>query len=144
MKLLLILLLTINIYAQDKLFFLPKDGKAAKKCIEKLIKKSQTSIDIAMYNIEDKKIAKLLSKAYNRGVAVTIFYDKKGVKLSHVNKMKVKQKLHTKIAIFDKEIVVFGSANWTRENFKENYEVIYVTDDEKIVSQFNDFFETLY
>jgi len=144
MKQILILLLCINIYAQDKLFFLPQDGKVAKKCIEKLIKKSQTSIDIAMYNIEDKKIAKLLSKAYNRGVDVTVFYDKKGVKLSHVNKTKVKQKLHTKIAIFDKKIVVFGSANWTKENFKENYEVIYVTDDEKVVSQFNEFFKTLY
>ncbi|NPA59449.1 MAG: endonuclease [Epsilonproteobacteria bacterium] len=144
MKLLLILLISLNIYAQNQIFFLPHDGKKARKCIEKLIKKSQTSIDIAMYNIEDKKIAKLLSKAYNRGVDVTIFYDKKDVKLSHLNKMKVKKKLHTKIAIFDKNIVVFGSANWTKENFKENYEVIYITDDEKVVSKFNNFFETLY
>ena len=143
MKLLLILLLSINIYAKDKLYFLPKDAKKATKHIEKLIKNSKTNIDIAIYNFGHKKFAKLLKKADKRGVKVKIFYSKKDVKLDNISTKITDRKLHTKIAIFDKRTVVFGSANWTKKSFKDNYEVLYITDDKKILLEFNDFFETL-
>ncbi len=143
MKLILILLLSINIYAVDKLYFLPKDGQKAKKHIERLIKNSKKSIDIAMYNFGHKKFAKFLNKAYKRGVEVNIFYDKKTVDFKNIEAKKLDKKLHTKIAIFDKKIVVFGSPNWTKKSFNKNYEVLYITDDKKIVLQFNEFFKGL-
>ena len=143
MKIFLILIITINIYALDKLYFFPKDAKEARKSIEKLIKNSKESIDIAIYNFGDKKFAKLLDKAKKRGLYVNIFYDKKTIDFKNIKAKKVDKKLHTKIAIFDKKIVVFGSPNWTKKSFKENYEVLYITDDTKIVSKFNDFFKTL-
>ncbi len=143
MKLFLILILSINIYASDKLYFLPKDSQKAKKDIERLIKTSKKTIDIAMYNFGYKKFAKLLNNAHKRGVKVTIFYDKKDVEFDNISIKKTDKKLHTKIAIFDKKIVVFGSPNWTKKSFKENYEVLYITDDKKILSQFNEFFKEL-
>jgi len=143
MKLFLILLISINIYASEKLYFLPQDAQKAKKHIERLIKNSKLSIDIAMYNFGHKKFAKLLNKAHNRGVKVKVFYSKKDVEFDGINTKITDRKLHTKIAIFDKETVVFGSANWTKKSFTENYEVLYITDDETIVSQFNEFFKEL-
>jgi phosphatidylserine/phosphatidylglycerophosphate/cardiolipin synthase-like enzyme len=143
MKLFLILILSINIYAQNTLYFFPADAKAAKQKIQSLIKNSKESIDIAMYNFEHKKFAKLLDKAQTRGVKVTLFYDKKDVEFKNIDAKKTDKKLHTKIAIFDKQTVVFGSPNWSKKSFKENYEVLYITDDKKIVLQFNKFFKEL-
>ncbi|MCK9492443.1 MAG: phospholipase D-like domain-containing protein [Sulfurimonas sp.] len=143
MRLFIILLLSISIYAQDSLYFFPQDAKIAKDDIEKLIKSSKHSIDIAMYNFGDKKLATLLDKAQKRGVSVKIFYDKKDVDFKNIDAKTLKRKLHTKIAIFDKKIVVFGSPNWTKKSFKDNYEVLYITDDKKLLAMFNKFFQTL-
>jgi len=143
MKLLLAILLSINIYAQSDVYFFPGDAKKAKKHIEKLIENSKESIDIAMYNFGHKKFAKLLDKAHKRGVKVEIFYDKKDIEFKNIVAKKVDKKLHTKIAIFDKKTVVFGSPNWTKKSFKKNYEVLYITDEKKLVSKFNNFFESL-
>jgi len=143
MKLLIILFLSINLYAQDTLYFFPQDAKKAKQKIEKLINNSKYSIDIAMYNFEDKKLAKLLDKAQKRGVSVKIFYDKKDVDFKNIDAKTLKKKLHTKIAIFDKKIVVFGSPNWTKKSFRDNYEVLYITDAKKLLTEFNKFFSTL-
>ena len=143
MKLFLILLLSINIFAQDKLYFLPADSKKAIKHIEKLIENSNTSIDIAMYNFGYSKFARLLESAQKRGEKVNIFYDKKDVNFKNIISKQVDKKLHTKIAIFDKKTVIFGSPNWTKKSFKANYEVLYITDDKKIVSKFYQFFREL-
>jgi phosphatidylserine/phosphatidylglycerophosphate/cardiolipin synthase-like enzyme len=143
MKILIILLLSISLYAKDSLYFFPQDAKKAKSDIEKLINNSKKSIDIAMYNFGHKKIAKLLDKAQKRGVAVKIFYDKKDVDFKNIKAKKLSKKLHTKIAIFDKKTVVFGSPNWTKKSFKKNYEVLYITDDKKLLFEFNKFFKTL-
>lgn len=143
MKFFLILILSINIHALEKVYFLPRDAKETKNHIEKLIEDSKVSIDIAMYNFGYKKFAKLLDKAHARGVKIKIFYDKKDVDFNAIETKKVDRKLHTKIAVFDKKTVVFGSANWTKKSFKQNYEVIYVTDNKKILSEFNNFFNEL-
>lgn len=143
MKLFLILLLSISLYAQNSLYFFPKDAKKAKNDIEKLINNSKYSIDIAMYNFGHKKLTKLLLKAKKRGVKVEVFYDKKDVDFKDIETKTVDKKLHTKIAIFDKKTVVFGSPNWTKKSFKENYEVLYITDDKKLLSKFNKFFKSL-
>ena len=57
MKFFLIILLSISLYAQNSLYFFPQDAKKAKNDIEKLIKSSKRTIDIAMYNFGDKKLA---------------------------------------------------------------------------------------
>ncbi|WP_373000715.1 phospholipase D-like domain-containing protein [Sulfurimonas sp.] len=143
MKLFLILLISISLYAQSSLYFFPQDAKEAKNDIKELIENSKSSIDIAMYNFGDKKFAKLLDKAQERGVAVKVFYDKKDVDFNGVETKTVDRKLHTKIAIFDKKTVVFGSPNWTKKSFSKNYEVLYITDDKKLVLKFNKFFKSL-
>lgn len=136
------LIFSLSLFAKEYVYFLPDESKDAKKHIESLISNSKTSIDIAMYNLDYKKFIKLLSKAKENGVDVNIVYDK-GAKLKKFNAKKLEKKLHTKLAIFDKKFVMFGSANWTKKSFNENYEIIYISDDKNLVEKFNQFFKGL-
>jgi len=97
-----------------------------------------------MYNINYEKFIKQLNKASKKGVKINIFYEKKDGKFhKNINFFKTSSKLHTKIAIFDKKIVYYGSSNWKKKSFKENYEVINITNKNKKVEKFNNFFKEL-
>jgi phosphatidylserine/phosphatidylglycerophosphate/cardiolipin synthase-like enzyme len=142
--LLLSLFLFTNIFAGDKVYFLPKQNKQIKSEIIKLINTANKSIDIAMYNFKYVKFAKALEKASKRGVKVKIYYYKKKIKFkNNIIALKVKSKLHTKIAIIDKKTVIFGSANWTKDSFAKNYEVVYITNQKHILKKFNKFFKNI-
>jgi len=140
----MLFMFTSKLFSYDNLYFLPKDKKIVKAEVIKLINNSNNTIDIAMYNINYEKFIKLLNKASKRGVKINIFYEKKNGKFhKNINLHKLKTKLHTKIAIFDKKVIYFGSANWKKKSFKENYEVINITNDKNKVEQFNKFFTQL-
>ncbi|WP_419769738.1 MAG: phospholipase D-like domain-containing protein [Candidatus Marinarcus sp.] len=145
---------TVWVFANDKLFFFPKEAKAAQTEIVSLIHASQKSINIAMYNLSMKSLAKELIKASQRGVKVTVFLDGSKVenqsseyaflKKNGIEAVVITQsKLHTKLAVFDKKIVLFGSPNWTKESFSGNYEVLYITDEKENVKKFNQFMKEL-
>jgi len=141
---LVILLLVVNIFALEKVFFMPQNAKEARNEIVKQMNNAKISIDIAMYNLKYRKFVNALGKAAKRGVAVKIYYYKKKAKLDKkIKAIKVKDKLHTKIVIFDKKTVIFGSPNWTKKSFTKNYEVMYMTDKKNIVKKFNKFFKTI-
>ena len=141
---LLLHIISVNIFAFDNLYFLPKSKDIVKAEVIKLINNSNNSIDIAMYNINYKKFILVLNKASKRGVKINIFYEKKkGEFHKNINLYKTHSKLHTKIAIFDKEIVYYGSANWKKKSFKENYEVVNITNNKNKVKKFNNFFTQL-
>lgn len=141
-------LLAVTLNANDTLFLLPKESKNAQEHIETLIKTAQKSIDVAMYNFELKDFAKALVKAQKNGVEVNVFLDAQKIKdkaseYDYLRKNGVrvfiigKEKLHTKLAIFDKHTAVFGSSNWTKESFDENYEIIYVSKQQKVLEKLN-------
>lgn len=138
------ILLISSLWSLDKLYFMPNDGKSAKAEIISQIENAKESIDIAMYNFKDKKIGKALKKAVSNGVAIKIFYYKKKISFADgIKSIKIKDKLHTKLAIIDKKTVIFGSANWVKEAFKKNHEVIYITDREELVVKFNEYFSSI-
>jgi len=141
---LIILIFVLNVHSFDKLYFLPKDNKSVKKDVIKLIKNAKYSINIAMYNIRYSKFIKELNKASKRGVEVNVFYEKKDGKYDKDIKFyKTKKKLHTKLAIFDEKVIFFGSANWKKNSFSKNYEVVNITDEKNKVKKFNKFFKQL-
>jgi phosphatidylserine/phosphatidylglycerophosphate/cardiolipin synthase-like enzyme len=139
------MILNISLFAKDEVYFLPTQSKEVKNQIEKLIKNSKKSIDIAMYNFSYKKFIKLLKKAKSRGVKVNIIYEKSDLKLDSLDAIQHKnpKKLHTKMAIFDNKTVVFGSTNWTKKSFNENLEFIYITNNSKTVKKFITFFKRI-
>ena len=53
-----------------------------------------------------------------------------------------KKKLHTKIAVFDDETMLIGSLNWTKESFEDNYEVLLISKNKKIINEMNIFIDS--
>mgnify|MGYP005990044419 FL=1 len=149
------LFLCFNLYSKDnrnitstnlnEIYFLPKEAKETKNSILKHIKNAEKSIDIAMYNFSYKKFAKELVSSSKKGIKINIILDKskvdkndkiyKFLKNNGINIKIANKKLHTKIAIFDESIALLGSINWTKESFKDNYEVVMFTEDKKIISK---------
>jgi phosphatidylserine/phosphatidylglycerophosphate/cardiolipin synthase-like enzyme len=147
------LLLFSSVYPSSEIYFLPKDAKKSKNKIINLIENSKSSIDIAMYNLSYKKLMNSLNDASKRGVNVTIFLDKAKFKKSDkINSFLEKsgisykildKKNHLKLALFDKKLAVFGSANWTKESFEDNYELIYMTSEKREIQKIKDIFSSL-
>lgn len=151
----LTIILTFNLFAKDnrvntlvsvnEVYLLPKETKETKDKILYLIKNSKKNIFIGMYNFSYKKFAKELVSSSKNGVKIKIVLDKSKIKKDDKiykylkdNGIDVKiadKKLHTKVAIFDKEIAVLGSINWTKESFKDNYEVVLFSRDKKIINK---------
>ena len=143
-KILLIGFLSIYSYGLDKIYFLPKDANTAKNKIINILEKANNKIDIAMYNLTYKKFNKALKKASKNGVDITIIYTKTKLKFDKKIKLiQTKRKQHIKLAIIDDKIAIFGSANWKKESFGENYEIIQITDDNKIIKKFKKIFKEL-
>jgi len=157
--LLTLLILSSFIFAKDNLsltlqnetYLLPKESKQVKEKIINLISNSKSDIKIAMYNFSYKKIAKLLAAASKKGINVKILFDKSKVKkddkifkylrANNIETIVTKKKLHTKIAVFDSKIALIGSMNWTKESFKNNYEVVLFTKDNRVVSKLDNFID---
>ncbi|MAD42615.1 MAG: nuclease [Arcobacter sp.] len=156
---LLIIALSFNLFAKDnrlvsltsvnEVYFLPKETKETKDYILSLIKNSKKSISIAMYNFSYKKFAKQLVDSSKNGVNIKIILDKSKVKKDDKlykyfkkNGIIVKiadKKLHTKVAVFDEKIAVLGSINWTKESFKDNYELVLFTKDKMTIDKMLNF-----
>jgi len=153
--LLIIICLNFNLYAKNndvfssvntnKLYVFPDEANDAEDDIIKLIKKSKKNIIIAMYNFSYKKFAKqLVDKAKNE-IKITIILDKskiekkdkiyKYLKNNGIIVKVVDKKMHMKIAIFDEKILVLGSSNWTKDSFKDNYELVLFTSNKKIINK---------
>lgn len=147
-KIFLMMILAMNIaFGQtNSVYFMPQQSDEVKDTIIALIENAKDSIDIAMYNMSYKKFNKALEKAKKEGIKVRVIYEKSDLNLKDLEakQHKDKAKLHTKMAIFDNQTVVFGSTNWTKESFKDNLEFVYITNDENIVKQFKQFFERIY
>lgn len=152
--------LCFNLYAKEnksfslssvnEIYYLPNESKQTKDNILKLIKNSKNTIFIAMYNFSYKKFAKQLVSSSKKGVNITIILDKSKIKKDDklykyfkkngINVKIADKKLHTKIAVFDNNIAVLGSINWTKESFKDNYELVLFSKDKKLINKTLDFF----
>jgi len=143
-KLLLICLLVIASFGFDKIYFLPDDSKSAQKEIIELLQNAQSNIDVVMYNIDYKKFAKVLKKASKNGVNVSIIYEKSKLKFhKNIKLLQTKRKLHIKLAIIDNKFAIYGSANWKKKSFEENYEIINITDEKQKIKRFQQIVEQI-
>ncbi len=138
--------LVLNLYSNE-IYILPKDSKKAQKEIRSTILNAKSEIFIAMYNFSYKDFAKDLIKASKNGVKITVLFDDKKTKkddevldLLKENGIKTiinkdKNKMHLKVALIDSSKAIIGSTNWTKESFEENYDLIYITDDKKVIAK---------
>lgn len=144
--------LVINLFANE-IYILPKQSEDIKDKISESITSAKSEILIAMYNFSYKKFAKDLVEASKNGVKITVFLDAKKVKedseifdflkKNGIKVILVKDKMHLKLALIDSKIAIFGSINWTKESFEENYELVYISEDKKTIDELTSFIKTL-
>lgn len=146
------LFLVLNLFSNE-VYILPKQGEDIKDKISESIINSKSEILVAMYNFSYKKFAKDLVDASKKGVKVTVYLDSKKVKedseisdfltKNNIKVVLVKDKMHLKVALIDSKTAIFGSTNWTKESFEENYELIYISEDKNIVDTLKSFIKSL-
>lgn len=135
-------------------YFSPGD-ECRRKIID-LCHQARKSIDICVFTISDDTLTAAILKAYKRGIAVRIITDNdksedlgsdvdeliaKGVPL---RMDKTQNHMHHKFAVFDQQILLNGSFNWTRSATRYNQENIAVNGNVKLVSAYSERFEHLW
>lgn len=136
-----------------ELYFSPSD-QPRQRLLE-LIRRSEKSIQIAIYAFTDSALYEELLAAYRRGVRVEAVWDflsqadcqfskaddlrKAGIGISEAGP----GLLHDKFAVIDDRIVITGSANWSQSGMENNDENILVMQSERIAQQYRESFEQL-
>lgn len=143
-------LFIINLYSSE-VYLLPKEADEAKEKISELIQDANLEIFIAMYNFSYKKFAQDLIDVSKHGVKITVLLDEKKTKkddevldLLKENSIKTitnkdKNKMHLKVILIDSKTAIIGSTNWTKESFEDNYDLVYITDDKKLIAKLKEF-----
>ena len=138
-RLIFITFLSVYSFANDTIYFLPKQADEVKSEIISLINNAQKTVDVVVYSFDDKKLVNALKKAAKNDIDVTVIYGKSKLKFhKKINQIIPKRKQHIKLAIIDNKIAIFGSANWKKESFGKNYEIINITDEKEKVERFKE------
>jgi phosphatidylserine/phosphatidylglycerophosphate/cardiolipin synthase-like enzyme len=122
---------------QGKLFLLPDPSQKSLKELLQDLARAKKSIHIAMFTLTHPEITDALNAAKQRGVDVKVAIDyytargasKKAIEALHKAGVKIylsqgQELLHHKWAIVDEELLIMGSANWTRAAFTKNQDFI--------------------
>lgn len=122
---------------------------------------TSSTLDIAIYSLTNQSISDAIIKAYERGVKVRVIIEYSKVNTSTIDpavKSLIDKKIplrylrgsglygvmHNKIAIFDKKILMTGSYNFTTAADNNNFENAVFVYDEKNISSYLNYFETMW
>lgn len=131
-------------------------GEQPLQAIINLLSGATGSADICVFTITDDRVSKAIVAAHKRGVAVRIITDndKAYDRGSDVDRLHDKgipvrvdrtdAHMHHKFAVFDREVLLTGSYNWTRSACRENHENVLVTSSPKLLAPYCDAFERLW
>ena len=138
-------------------YFSPRGG--CKEAIIDLINRSKKSIDVAIYSFTDRKIARALIDAFQRGVKVRVIIDYGNGKsrycvgpLLEKAGIPVRYKrgsggglMHNKYAIYDGKVLSTGSFNWTSNANKRNDEnLVIIKNDRHLIEMYQKNFNRLW
>ena len=138
-----------------ELFFSPQ-GYAVYRGLIPAIKGAKKSIDISIFFLTHKNIAKELVNAKNRGVQVRVIIDATGASNEYSKHQYLRDKgipvkvenwggkMHMKSAIIDAKDIIVGSMNWTSAGESKNDENTIVIRNSDDAIAYNDFFEELW
>lgn len=131
-------------------------GDECRRTIIRLLKRATKNIDICVFTITDDRLAEEILAAHRRGVKVRILSDndKAHDRGSDIDRLAAsgvevcvdesEHHMHHKFAVFDYTHVLTGSYNWTRSAAMHNRENVLVSDDPKLVRQYQLAFDELW
>ena len=135
-------------------------GRSVAEEIERLIRATETSVDAALYRLNNPRLARLLAEAAGRGIRVRIVLDRGKYEETAATRELVAEtrlpfrllpgrlgrgsKMHHKFAILDDRAVLTGSYNWTLESEKENFENLMILRDPQQLKLYRQEFEALW
>ncbi len=157
MRLVLSLFLCGTLWCKEAIYFMPEEQKQALEALKKSLASAQKEIQISIYSFTNKELAKVLRNQARNGVQIKIIYDAEtNIKNSHstigylgalkniqvclLKGKKAAQKdyyglMHQKMALIDQKQIIFGSANWSKGAFENNYEILYLSDSKHLISK---------
>ena len=122
-----------------------------------LISKTKTSLDIAMFTINNIKIASEIKSIFSRGIKLRILSDSECIKMPSSNVYSlaamgisvkiddsVRYHMHHKFCVIDKSVVVTGSFNWTDQAVNHNQENLLFIENKELASKYSNEFEKLW
>ena len=146
-----------KLYRSQKIYFSP-NGQIKARIVGE-INNARNSVDIAVFNITSYGIKAALTKALKRGVQIRFIADlgesenersvigsliEDGVKIKLLKGKGKNGLMHHKFAIFDGQLLLTGSYNWTETAEHYNYENALFLDDKSLVKGYQDEFERLW
>ena len=122
-----------------------------------LISKAKTSLDIAMFTINNVKISSEIKNIFSRGVKLRILTDSECIKMPSSNVYSlaalgisvkiddsVRYHMHHKFCVIDKSVVVTGSFNWTDQAVNHNQENLLFIENKELANKYSNEFEKLW
>ncbi len=137
-----------------ELYFAPSDRPRER--LLKLIENARESVELAMFILTDNPLYEALERARRRGVQIKAVWDFTGLDgclYSEVDELlregvgvpdALPGLLHDKYAVIDGEIVITGSANWSRSGMERNDESLLVLRSRAIAERFQQDFRRLF
>ncbi|BCZ17705.1 Nuclease NucT [Helicobacter sp. NHP19-003] len=168
-SLLLPCLLATALQATPTLYMLPYEQHEALKSLVSGINAAKSQINISIYSFTHKDIAKALKDAAARGVEIHIIYDTSGTHskystMGYLAKYRGistctlsgrearyfgrgkehKGIMHQKLAIIDNNTIFLGSANWSKNAFENNYELLLKDNDPTIIQKAQSYYKKMW
>ena len=138
----------------SRAYFSP--GEECLNQIRAFISGATESLDICIFTLTDNRIVERIQQAQGRGVKIRLLADNDKSKDLGADVLRLQREgiptvldvtdahMHHKFAIADGKRLLGGSYNWTRAAASENNENIFVTNDGRLVRQFQQEFERLW
>jgi phosphatidylserine/phosphatidylglycerophosphate/cardiolipin synthase-like enzyme len=134
--------------------FSPGDGCVRR--IRGLLEQAKRSADLCVYSITDDRIAQSVIQTHRRGIAVRVITDDEKardlgsdvVQFAHAGIPVLVDDspffMHHKFAIFDDDVILTGSYNWTRGAADNNQENLILSNDRRLTTAFRKEFDRLW
>ena len=140
--------------ARADVYFTP--NRQCPEKIAELFDRTRAKADVCVFTITDARIARAILDAHRRGIAVRIITDDekatdRGSAIARflgagiaVRTDRAESHMHNKFAVFDDELLLTRSYNWTHGAAASNQENFLVTDEPRLVRPFLGTFEALW
>ena len=124
--------------------------------INRLLGEARNTIDICVFTITDNRVTRAIIEAHQRQVALRVISDddKSGDLGSDIDRLqeagipvridRTDDHMHHKFAIFDHQLLLNGSYNWTRSAAERNRENLLVTGEPRFIEGYARLFEQLW